>query len=79
MSGAASMPGIIPQMNKALFERVAQESKELENRKFLVTCSYLEIYNEVLHDLLDPLAKKQLGPGEKRQEIEVKEHPSLGV
>ena len=46
--------GIIPRVIGMIFS-------EVENRKhkaeFLVKCSFLEIYNEELHDLLDPLAK----------------------
>jgi hypothetical protein len=45
--------------------------------KFLVRCSYLEIYNEEVHDLLvDPKAK---GLHSGQQKLEVKEDPQKGV
>ncbi|CAN0024896.1 unnamed protein product, partial [Discosporangium mesarthrocarpum] len=34
-------------MNRGLFSRVSEEKAADENRMFLVTCSYFEIYNEV--------------------------------
>jgi len=37
--------GIIPKMNEEMFERI--RTVEDENTKFLVTVSYLEIYQEV--------------------------------
>lgn len=44
--------------------------------KFLVRCSYLEIYNEEIHDLLvDP---KSHGHGGQRK-LELKEDPQKGV
>ena len=42
--------------------------------KFLVRCSYLEIYNEEVHDLLLETNKKD---GQKK--LEVKEDPQKGV
>ena len=44
-----------------------------ENKLFLITCSYFEIYNEVVSDLLDPTSMKQ------KKGLDVKEHPVLGV
>ncbi|CAM9341724.1 unnamed protein product, partial [Hapterophycus canaliculatus] len=38
--------------------------------KCLVTVSYLEIYNEVVHDLLNP--KKDVN-------LKIREHPDLGI
>src|SRR5262249_32898121 len=38
-------------------------------KRFLVTVSYLEIYNEVIHDLLNPTDK----------DLKVRQHPSLGI
>lgn len=40
-----------------------------ESTKFLVTVSYLEIYNEVLHDLLNPT----------QTTLRIREHPELGI
>mmetsp|Transcript_33763 Transcript_33763/g.86499 ORF Transcript_33763/g.86499 Transcript_33763/m.86499 type:complete len:1181 (-) Transcript_33763:39-3581(-) len=76
MSGARSPPelvGIIPRMNEALFEHIAEQ--QVGTRKFLVMCSYFEIYNEVIFDLLNPVADRgKLGGG-----LQVKEHPVMGI
>lgn len=41
-----------------------------DSTKCLITVSYLEIYNEVVHDLLNP--KKDIN-------LRVREHPDLGI
>ena len=46
MTGSKEKPGIIPQLNKAMFERIEETQTSNPERKFLVTCSFLEIYNE---------------------------------
>ena len=83
MTGSAEDPGIIPRMNTALFDRVAAIAADDPNISVLVTCSFMEIHNEVLRDLLDPAGtrgaaapKSRLGAEGK---IEIKEHPTLGV
>ena len=43
--------GIIPRMMISVFETISKSSDEIE---FVVKCSYLEIYNEKVQDLLDP-------------------------
>jgi centromeric protein E len=48
MSGTTTEKGVIPRAVEEIFERVAKES----NREFLLRVSYLEIYNEMLKDLL---------------------------
>ena len=45
--GEPSNPGIIPLMNRELFDRVAALTAAADNRQFMVLVSYLEIYNEV--------------------------------
>ena len=54
MTGTNDLPGIIPQMNVDMFQRISQSQTANPEKKFLVTCSFMEIYNEVLYDLLDP-------------------------
>ena len=51
--------------------RVLREvnGKEGENLKHLVTVSYLEIYNEVIKDLLNPSDKA----------LKIREHPDMGI
>ena len=75
MMGDVDAPGVIPRMASELFFCVDKALAAAPDRKFLLTCSYLEIYNEVLHDLLQPAPRH----GEKRVALEVGEHPSLGV
>ncbi|XP_059481863.1 kinesin-like protein KIF13A isoform X5 [Neocloeon triangulifer] len=68
MMGAQSDSGIIPRLCDTLFERIAEsQSAELS---FKVEVSYMEIYNERVHDLLDPLSNKQ--------SLRVREHNVLG-
>ncbi|PHU14602.1 hypothetical protein BC332_15807 [Capsicum chinense] len=50
MHGEQKSPGIIPLAVKDVFG-IIQETPE---REFLLRVSYLEIYNEVINDLLDP-------------------------
>jgi len=70
MMGAPDNPGIIPRLCNALFDRI----KRLTEKDPTVTCkvevSYMEIYNEKVHDLLDP--------GPHKQSLKVREHSVLG-
>ncbi|KAG5177677.1 P-loop containing nucleoside triphosphate hydrolase protein [Tribonema minus] len=68
------LAGIIPRMNEALFARVGAETAANPDIHFLVTCSYFEIYNEVVYDLLDPDNRKNKGAG-----LEIREHTVLGI
>jgi centromeric protein E len=58
MGGGGESMGIIPLLNKNLFDAVLTMSTAAT--KFLVTVSYLEIYNEVIHDLLNPVKDKTM-------------------
>lgn len=79
MTGSKDMPGIIPHLNSEMFNRIAELQAADPEKKFLVTCSFLEIYNEVLYDLLDPTARGGTSKSRKDSTIEIKEHPVLGV
>ena len=80
MTGSSSMPGIIPQMNAEMFDRIAASTAENPDKLFLVTCSFMEIYNEVLYDLLDPtMGARGTNKSRKDSHIDVKEDPKLGV
>ncbi|KAM3967416.1 LOW QUALITY PROTEIN: kinesin heavy chain 73 [Aphomia sociella] len=71
MMGApgADEGGIIPRLCDALFERIAvQQSPPALTYK--VEVSYMEIYNERVHDLLDPETT--------RRSLRVREHAVLG-
>lgn len=49
-SGDEDQPGIIPRAMKDIFAYI----KRTPTREYLLRCSYLEIYNETIHDLLAP-------------------------
>jgi hypothetical protein len=82
MQGAdgEDLQGIIPRMNRNLFERINVEKASRPSMQFLVTVSYFEIYNEVIFDLLDANdRKKRNAGGGNKGGLEIKEHPVLGV
>ncbi|CAM9240011.1 unnamed protein product [Ectocarpus sp. 12 AP-2014] len=68
MMGGGTPDGIIPRLNAQLFSEV--QGLTTDTTKCLVTVSYLEIYNEVVHDLLNP--KKDVS-------LKIREHPDLGI
>ncbi|CAD6208948.1 GSCOCG00010762001-RA-CDS [Cotesia congregata] len=68
MMGSGDNKGIIPRLCDNLFDMIAkQQSSELT---YKVEVSYMEIYNEKVHDLLDPKPNKQ--------SLKVREHNVLG-
>ncbi|KAH9969815.1 P-loop containing nucleoside triphosphate hydrolase protein [Russula dissimulans] len=50
LSGDDDQPGIIPRAMKDVFAFI----RRTPAREYLLRCSYLEIYNETIHDLLAP-------------------------
>ncbi|KAK6752587.1 hypothetical protein RB195_003792 [Necator americanus] len=69
MQGVANIPaqrGIIPRA----FEHIFLATSTTEHMKFLIHCSYLEIYNEEVRDLLGT---------DRNQKLEIKEHAERGV
>ncbi|XP_064484970.1 kinesin-like protein KIF13A isoform X2 [Ornithodoros turicata] len=68
MMGSQDNKGIIPRLCDSLFERIAQSTDPSVSYK--VEVSYMEIYNEKVHDLLDPRGGKQ--------HLKVREHNILG-
>ena len=83
--------GIIPRLGDELFFCVDRALAAAPEKKFTLTCSFLEIYNEVLGDLLRPRRAVSAGGGvgaggppdvassSPRDQLEIKEHPKLGV
>ncbi|XP_024082800.1 kinesin-like protein KIF13A isoform X2 [Cimex lectularius] len=68
MMGNHESKGIIPRLCDSLFDRIAKcQSSE---QSYKVEVSYMEIYNEKVHDLLDPKPNKQ--------SLKVREHGVLG-
>ena len=57
--------GIIPRAFKQIFEIIEQTSK---NRQFLVRCSFLELYNEEIRDLLSKNVKNKLDIRENKDQ-----------
>jgi hypothetical protein len=76
MSGGAeeANKGLIPRINEELFAQINDRQSSNSNLKVMVVCSFFEIYNEVLFDLLDPNGKTKGGPG-----LQIKENKVLGV
>ena len=74
MLGVPSEPelqGIIPRCFAQIFGYIDEKQEEI---KFLVRCSYLEIYNEEIHDLLSEVKK-----GQEFKNLALKEDPEKGV
>lgn len=69
-----NLRGIIPNCFSQIFGFIDEKN---DGMKFLVRCSYLEIYNEEIHDLL--VDSKKGGPGQKETKLDLKEDPDKGV
>ncbi|KAJ1747462.1 hypothetical protein LPJ58_005509, partial [Coemansia sp. RSA 1591] len=69
MGGSGRDAGLIPRISQQLFARIGSECQQDKRLSFRVEVSYLEIYNERVRDLLNPLSSESL---------RVREHPSLG-
>ncbi|GIY38969.1 kinesin-like protein KIF13A [Caerostris extrusa] len=67
MMGSEDNKGLIPRLCDALFERIIASGSQSD---YKVEVSYMEIYNEKVHDLLDPKGCKQT--------LKVREHNILG-
>lgn len=74
MQGTASSPGVIPLAITDIFSYI----RETPSREFLLRVSYLEIYNEKIHDLLS--MSTTAGPGiAVQEEIKLREDSKRGV
>ncbi|CAD5230171.1 unnamed protein product [Bursaphelenchus okinawaensis] len=69
MMGTPTDPGLIPRLCDRIFEKI-QEKTDLMT-SFKIEVSYMEIYNEKVHDLLDP-------KNSNRRPLKVREHKVLG-
>jgi len=47
--------GLQPRVFDYIFGQIRQDTEENEDTKYLVSCTYLEIYNEQIMDLLEPV------------------------
>lgn len=73
MQGTATSPGVIPLAITDIFSFI----RETPHREFLLRVSYLEIYNEKIHDLLSASANG--GVGTQQEEIKLREDSKRGV
>ncbi|KAI0890624.1 kinesin-domain-containing protein [Annulohypoxylon maeteangense] len=74
MQGTASSPGVIPLAITDIFSYI----RETPSREFLLRVSYLEIYNEKIHDLLSMASGNAPGTG-AQEEIKLREDSKRGV
>ncbi|KAJ4301054.1 Kinesin-like protein kip2 [Kalmusia sp. IMI 367209] len=75
MQGTATNPGVIPLAITDIFSYI----RETPHREFLLRVSYLEIYNEKIHDLLaGPIVAPNGQPG-AQEEIKLREDSKRGV
>lgn len=75
MQGTATNPGVIPLAITDIFSYI----RETPHREFLLRVSYLEIYNEKIHDLLaGPIIGANGQPG-AQEEIKLREDSKRGV
>ncbi|KAI8632295.1 kinesin-domain-containing protein [Xylariaceae sp. FL1651] len=75
MQGTASSPGVIPLAITDIFSYI----RETPSREFLLRVSYLEIYNERIHDLLSMPTGNGVGAGAAQEEIKLREDSKRGV
>ncbi|KAJ4297068.1 Kinesin-like protein kip2 [Collariella sp. IMI 366227] len=75
MQGTASSPGVIPLAITDIFSYI----RETPSREFLLRVSYLEIYNEKIHDLLSMPTGTGAGATQQQEEIKLREDSKRGV
>ena len=75
MQGTATSPGVIPLAITDIFSFI----RETPQREFLLRVSYLEIYNERIHDLLNSPAQSSLPGPPQQEEIKIREDSRRGV
>ncbi|KAL8413934.1 hypothetical protein RB594_005244 [Gaeumannomyces avenae] len=75
MQGTASSPGVIPLAITDIFSYI----RETPSREFLLRVSYLEIYNEKIHDLLSMSTGGGIGGAGGQDEIKLREDSKRGV
>lgn len=75
MQGTATSPGVIPLAITDIFSYI----RETPSREFLLRVSYLEIYNEKIHDLLSMPTASAVGGAAPQEEIKLREDAKRGV
>ncbi|PIA18525.1 kinesin-domain-containing protein [Coemansia reversa NRRL 1564] len=80
-SSSSSDAGLIPRISKGLFACIEEEEEREEGVSYHVEVSYLEIYNERVRDLLNPISASSSinsNGNNNNMGLRVREHPSLG-
>ncbi|KAI9840662.1 MAG: hypothetical protein M1837_001386 [Sclerophora amabilis] len=75
MQGTTTSPGVIPLAITDIFSYI----RETPHREFLLRVSYLEIYNEKIHDLLSISVGADTFGANQQEEIKLREDPKRGV
>ncbi|KAL9092502.1 MAG: hypothetical protein Q9159_000849 [Coniocarpon cinnabarinum] len=75
MQGTAKQPGVIPLAITDIFSFI----RENPEREFLLRVSYLEIYNEKIHDLLTTAPQASRPGPPQQEEIKLREDDKRGV
>lgn len=75
MQGTQSSPGVIPLAITDIFSYI----RETPSREFLLRVSYLEIYNEKIHDLLSMPTGNVPGGAAAQEEIKLREDSKRGI
>lgn len=64
--GEEDLQGVIPRASKHIFQSIHADTS---GTKYVVKCSFLEIYNEQIRDLLNP----------SQNNLQVRESPQRGI
>ncbi|AIN99068.1 kinesin, putative [Leishmania panamensis] len=71
--------GIIPRAVEDIFTYIQERCSTSAGTKFLVRASYMQIYNEVISDLLEPPTTALGGSGSRTSSLTVRHTPLRGV
>ena len=71
MSGTSENPGIMFLIIKEMFDTINTENEHKNEKRFDLKVSYVEIYNEVIRDLLVVNSKKTF--------LDLRDDPDKGV
>eukprot|EP01059_Diplonema_ambulator_P037414 TRINITY_DN988_c3_g1_i1.p2 TRINITY_DN988_c3_g1~~TRINITY_DN988_c3_g1_i1.p2 ORF type:complete len:578 (+),score=269.36 TRINITY_DN988_c3_g1_i1:52-1785(+) len=67
----SSSSGMIPRAVRQIFDNCKWKSKQ-SGFKYKLLCSFIQIYNETIHDLMNPADMYQVGPGKEPLKHEIR-------